>query len=450
MGELEDVDGSNSVSKAVPRMDEIGETGLKRYGGTIDEEYLTQLKMPRCIKIYSEMSTNDPTIGAVLFVFEQLIRKVIWSVEAGGKNNEDLRARDHVDSCMHDMSHTWADFISEILSMFVYGWSWHEIVYKLRRGSTNSPRTSSHYNDGLVGWRKIPGRSQSSWYEWKYEEDGDELLGFTQQAAPKYEIVTIPFAKSLLFRTNIDRGNPEGRSLLRTAYRPWYFKKRIEEIEAIGIERELAGMPMLEAPEGMEELWNPDDATSVETLDHAKKMVRNIRRDQQEGAVLPPGWKLTLLSTGGRRQIDVNATINRLDQRIAVTLLADIVMLGADKVGSFALADVKKSLLSAALETQLQNIAATLNQYAVPKLVDLNPFQGITSYPKIVPGELEIPDLRELARFVQVMVKARPEFLDFVTENYLREAAGMPLLEKEEEEIDTNGEEGDADAGDDM
>jgi hypothetical protein len=35
---------------------------------------------------------------------------------------------------MDDMSHTWDDMISEILTMLVYGWSWHEIVYKKRVG----------------------------------------------------------------------------------------------------------------------------------------------------------------------------------------------------------------------------------------------------------------------------------------------------------------------------
>ena len=50
---------------------EIGSTGLERYGGTIYEEFLTALEMPACLKVYKEMSMNDATIGAILFVAEQ-------------------------------------------------------------------------------------------------------------------------------------------------------------------------------------------------------------------------------------------------------------------------------------------------------------------------------------------------------------------------------------------
>lgn len=35
---------------------------------------------------------------------------------------------------MNDMQDTWSDTISEILSFLTYGWSYHEIVYKVRAG----------------------------------------------------------------------------------------------------------------------------------------------------------------------------------------------------------------------------------------------------------------------------------------------------------------------------
>ena len=38
----------------------------------------------------------------------------------------------------------------------------------------------------------------------------------------------------------------------------WYFKRRIQEIEGIGVERDLAGLPTLTAPEGMN-IWDEDD-----------------------------------------------------------------------------------------------------------------------------------------------------------------------------------------------
>jgi hypothetical protein len=247
-----------------------------------------------------------------------------------------------------------------------------------------------------------------------------------QLGPPDYQTHVIPLEKALLFRTKADRNNPEGRSLLRNAYRPWYFKKHVEEIEGIGMERDLAGLPVLKVPEGVD-IWNPKDPEASKVRVAAERLVRNIRRDKNEGVVLPFGWELNLLSSASRRQFDTNAIINRYDQRIAITLLADIVMLGADKVGSFALADVKKGLLSAALEAIADSIAETFNRYAIPRLFALNTFVGLSDYPKLVHGEIETPDMTELSRYISVLSAANmPLFPDDNLENYLREVGGMP------------------------
>ncbi len=414
----------------------FGETGVigldrDRYHGSIYEEFLPTLTMPLCLKVYKEMSYNDPTVGAVLYMLEMLVRGVDWVVEAGGKKRIDLEIRDHVDTSLHDMSNTWHNTINEILGIFTYGWSWHEVIYKYRRGDSRNPKFRSKHTDGRIGWRKIPVRSQDSWYEWHFDEDGG-VSAFSQQAPADNQIRKIPLVKSLLFRTSTARNNPEGKSLLRVAYRPWFFKKHIEEIEAIGIERELAGLPVMTPPEGVN-IWNTKDERMVTLKLNSERIVRNIRRDENDGIVKPFGWELALMSSAGSRQIDTNQVINRHDQRIAVTMLADIVMLGAEKVGSYALADVKKSLLASALEAQIKNIADTFNKYAIPKLVDLNGFQGFTDYPKLVPGEIEVPDLRELGRYIVMLSGTNMEmFPDPELENYLRKVAHLPLLTDEQ------------------
>lgn len=379
-----------------PSYVELGTSGLSRWGTSVYEEFMPQLQYPSAARVYKEMSDNDPTIGAILYMTEQLIRKAGWTVAPGGKTDADKEAAEFLQSCMDDMSMSWANTISEILSMVIYGFSFHEIVYKVRKGpNQKNSKYRSKYDDGRIGWARIPVRSQHTMTGWIFAENGD-IKAFEQQAPPNYGPVTIPLSKGLLFRTKVARDNPEGRSLLRNAYRPWYFKKRIEEIEGIGIERDLAGLPMLETPQGLD-IWDPNNEEATRLRATAESLVRNIRRDRSEGVVLPGGWQLKLLSTGGSRQFDTNGIINRYDNRIAVTMLADIVMMGGDKVGSFALGEVKKSLLAASLEALIQHIADVFNTYAVPKLFQYNYFPGITDIPKIKPGEIETPDIKELA-----------------------------------------------------
>jgi hypothetical protein len=379
-----------------PDYTEIGTTGINRWGGDIYEEFLTQLQYPQAAKIYKEMADNDPTIGAILYMTEQLIRKAGWEVRQAGETPADIEAAEFLQSCMDDMSMSWANTVSEILSMITYGFSFHEIVYKIRKGpNEKSSKYRSKHTDGRIGWAKIPSRSQHTLTGWEMADNGD-VKGYKQQAPPQYKPVVIPLSKGLLFRTKVARDNPEGRSLLRNAYRPWYFKKRIEEIEGIGIERDLAGLPVITPPADID-IWDPENPNAKRVKGMAEMLVRNVRRDRSEGIVLPHGWTLDLMSTGGSRQFDTNAIINRYDNRIAITMLADIVMMGGDKVGSFALGEVKKSLLASSLEALVQHIADTLNTFAVPKLFSFNYFPGITDFPQIKPGEVETPDIKEMA-----------------------------------------------------
>lgn len=407
---------------------QLGTTGLKRYGPYVYEEFLPELRWPWAGKIYQEMADNDPVIGAILYLAEMLIRGTTWTVTPASTAPADVEAAEFLESCMHDMDTSWANLISEILSMLTYGFSFHEIVYKVRRGpDETSARYRSKYTDARIGWRRLPIRSQNSLHEWEFNKEGD-VSAFVQMAEPDFKIVRIPMSKGLLFRTRISRDNPEGKSLLRNAYRPWFFKKHFEEIEGIGIERDLAGFPVLEAPENMD-LWNDQDERMVALKARAEELVSSVRRDSEEGILLPYGWKLTLLSSGSSRQINIGETIDRYDNRIAITMLSDIILIGNNKAGSFALADTKQSMLAAALQAQLQNIADVFNDKAVPDLFHYNNFPNITGFPKITPSQIQTPSLKELALMLRAMGLNIAG--DMKLQNYLRHILGMPDLDQE-------------------
>ena len=300
---------------------ELGRIGQQRWDGVFSEEFLPELRGIKGVKVYKEMANNDDIIGAMLFAIKTLCRQVIWSVNPGGDSTKDKEAAEFVESCMYDMQNTWTDTLSEILSFLTYGWSYHEIVYKRRNGKRSNRNLSSKYSDGLIGWQKLPVRSQDTLYRWEYDQY-DNLIGMTQQPPPDFGLYTIPMKKAMLFRTESAKDNPEGRSILRNAYRSWYFKRRIQEIEAIGIERDLAGLPVIHAPEGFP-IWDADDPEATKIYATLVTMVKNIRRNEYEGLVLPAGYDFQLTSTGGTRQFDTNAIISRYNVSIAQTVMAD-------------------------------------------------------------------------------------------------------------------------------
>lgn len=407
---------------------QIGVSGLRRQGPYVYEEFLPELRWPYAGKMYQEMADNDPVIGAILYLAEMLIRGTSWSVKPASQSKKDLEAAEFLESCMHDMDMSWANTICEILSMLTYGFSFHEEVYKIRRGpDEKNGKYKSKYSDCRVGWRRLPIRAQTSLHEWEFNHEGD-VTAFIQCAEPDYIIRRIPMSKGLLFRTRISRDNPEGKSLLRNAYRPWFFKKHFEEIEGIGIERDLAGFPVLTAPQDLD-LWNDEDARMITLRARAEELVASVRRDSEEGILLPYGWELNLLSSGSSRQINIGETIDRYDNRIAITMLSDIILIGNNKAGSFALADTKQSMLAAALQAQLQNIADVFNSKAVPDLFSYNDFNGITALPEIIPGQIQTPSLKELALVLRSMGLNIAG--DMAMQNYLRHILGMPDLDEE-------------------
>lgn len=405
---------------------EYGKIGQNKYAGVFFEEFLPELQGSKGIEAYKEMADNDDIIGSVIFAIEMLVRQVSWDVKASGKKGRDKEAAEFVKSCFFDMEQSWQDTVSEILSFLTYGWSYHEICYKRRMGKNKDYNLNSKHDDGLIGWKRFPIRSQDTLYKWEYDTD-DNLIGMSQIAPPDYIVRTIPLEKALHFVTKSRKNNPEGRSILRNCYTDYYYKRRFRQIEGIGVERDLAGLPTITPPEGIN-LWDESDEESCRATAYAENLVKNIRRDAKEGVVVPPGWKLELLSGGSKRQFEIGSIIERIDSRMAMTCMADFVLLGHQQTGSFALSSDKTRLFAVAIGTYLDIICDTFNTQAIPKLIDLNKghFNGITDYPLLVHGDIEKPDMIAFANYIEKMVGSGALTLDDELEAKVREMGDLP------------------------
>lgn len=434
---------------------DLGQSGLRRQGEHLYEEWLPDLQGQKAIKAYREMHDNDTIVGAFLFAIEMLLRQIEWTVEPADETEEAKKWAEFVDECLLDMEHTWDDHIGELLSMLVYGWSWFEVVYKKRKGpDSKDSRHVSKYSDGKIGWRKLSIRSQDSLNGWVYDDsdqrfftfpEGHEptgaLLGMRQLAPPKYDDVVIPKAKSVHYITKSFKESPEGRSILRNCWIAFYRKKRLESIEGIGVERDLAGLPMA----GVDaEILKPDATPEQKAmLDAVKRLVANVRRDMQEGIVYPmaydkegnPLFKFELLSTAGSRQLDINAIITRYDQRIAMTVLADFILLGTQNVGSWALSKDKSNLFGLAISAWSQSIADTFNRQAISALMQFNKVKP-ELWPTLKPGDPQSPDLEAFANFLKTAAEAgMPLFPDSELEAHVRRTAKLPEPSEEAEEM---------------
>lgn len=411
---------------------ELGVTGLVEWGGQIREEFLTALQGSKGMAVYREMQDNSPVVGAILFAVEMLARQAEVTVEPGGDATADEEAAAFVRTNLDDMSMSWDDTLTEILSMLPYGWSYHEVIYKLRNGWNQQPGLGSQYDDGLLGWRKMPIRSQTSLYKWELDRDGG-IKGMWQLPPNTGEKVFLPIEKCALFRPKAHKNNPEGRSILRNAYVPYYFAKRLNGIEAIGVERELAGYPVLYVP--AEHCENGSAQLSA-----WKRAITRIRRDEQEGMVLPSTrdehgnllFELVLTASGGERQVKTHEVIVRHETRMAQSMLADFIQIGHTDVGAKAVAEPKQGLFLVAINAVMESIASVFNRHLIPRLVGLNGF-AVDLPPRLSFSNLEKDNLLELADTIAKLSGAgMPIFPNAQTENVLLGMLGLPQMSDEE------------------
>lgn len=406
---------------AIPRLrlGEMGVVGLKQYGGRIAEEARKELRFPQACKTFRTMA-QDATIAAALSLFEMMVSRVEWKVDMGADPDAAMKARgEFLEQCMHDMDHTWRSFIQEVTSAFTYGFSIHEKVYRRRvEGS------GSKYNDNKVGIWKLPVRSQDTIYKWLYSPDGRDLIGVQQNISAiqgggdRYinladvtngtGFINIPRKKFLHFRVDAKRDNPEGNSPLRACYNAWKYRTLIEEQEAVGVSRDMNGMPTLYLPPR----YMSEDASPSEKriYDYYMNVIRNIQMNEQSGLILPqafdpesrqPLFKFELTSTQGAKMYDTDGIIKRWDNKILMVLFADMLKMGQDQIGSYSLAGAKTNIMAMAIEARLQEIQDVLNYDLIPQLFALNGEASDAKLPKLCYGDLDEVDLDEFSKAIQ-------------------------------------------------
>lgn len=419
---------------------EYGVSGLTRFGGNVQEDYLQPWKsLDRMVPLVKEM-LDYPIIAATMFAIEMAIRGATWNVTPAGSEKADEDAAAFLDTCMGDMSHTWDDHIAQALSFVPYGFAPFEVIYKKRLGPDKDP--ASAFDDGLLGWRKFAFRSQDTLTpgnEWLFDENGG-VQGMNQSAPPDWQPKSIPIEKMLLYRTSAAKNNPQGRSMLRGAYLSWYMAKNFQEIEGIAGERLGNGLPVLYLGEGTRLSGANSD------LDFAKQLVRDVRMDDQMGVVIPhpkmtadgKGVLFELVGPTGGEGVSYKDAIDRYNQQIAQVVLAQFIFFGLSERGTQALAVRTTDFFTQAISGWLEAMAETLNLFAIPRLFRLNAgeFGGITGFPRIAVGPIGQVDVQKLMQAINIAVNTQLLKPSPADEAHLRQLLELPEMEEAQESAD--------------
>jgi hypothetical protein len=384
----------------------LGRSGLQySLPGYIRRDHLPELSGRSLWLALQEMGDNDAYVGAAVNAYSMFLRRTTWHAQAASKKPADQDALKFLESCMDDMEHSWKTVMaSAARSAPQFGFAAFEKVFKFRQGDQEDTRYSSNYDDGLVGWSNLAFRSPDSILHWDYDpQDVTRLVGLTQLAAPDWHMMFIPIEKLLLLRAEPGKDNPEGRSILRSAWRSWRTKKYLEDLRNIIIERGGAGIPWAEVPAAIANApqilaADPDNLSARDAMGAYQSLVdtlENICQDTQKWVITPQVWdaqgrpqfKISFLqpSMGADIIHHITRSIDAEAKAILMSIGAEFIALGMGGSGSLALSRDKTDNFTLAIEAIADSFESSINSQLVRQLFRLNPqFEDLEALPRIV------------------------------------------------------------------
>ena len=425
----------------------LGVAGQNVHNGNFRaDEFLRELKGRAAVKKYREMRDNDSTIGAVMFAIEQMLRDVEINVKPANDSEEAKKEQEFVEQVLDDMEHSLDDHIAEALSFLSYGFSWFEVVYKRRQGADSNLKRKSKYNDGRIGLRKLACRSPWTIDRFDVNQKTGDILGIYQNTGFANGEHYIPSRKSLYYRTTTINGDPSGRSILRNAYTSYEYLNSMQSIEAVGVERELAGIPVARVPA---EYLSPEASDNQKAfMGELQTILRDVKFNDQGYIILPSdtypdkdgaptGERLVdvqLMSSSGTRNIDIDPIIRRYQSSIADSVLSSVIFLGSKDGGSYALSKSSTDLFLRGLESFFTQLVDTLNKQLIEPLWELNQL-NLDLMPKLVAGDVAPHDLKELGSYLRNLNGADISLADQVDiVDALLHNAELPKLDREQYE----------------
>jgi hypothetical protein len=383
---------------------EIGTSAPSPFTSWIRKEYNVELFGLQGLQIYDKMRKSDGTIRGVLRLLKTPVFAARWFMEPDREEDGTLKkvnqtAADFVWDCLTEqMSISWPQVLAEAMLCCEFGYYMFEKVWENR------------IVDGQMRTvlKKLAPRHPMDVKMWEYDANGGPAGAWfyspTGQIQDEY---FIGIDKLLVFTYDREAGNIEGISVLRTAYKHWYYKEQLYKIDAIQKERHGIGVPVIKLPPGY--------STADKTV--AGELGRNLRTNDRAHVVLPPNWELDFAKITGQ-PVDALQSIREHDTQIAKSILAAGILEGGGK-------DEDQVMFLKAARFLADLICEVFNQHLIPQLVDLNFMRA--DYPQLTARRIgESADWRTLSFAMRNFVGSGMLTPDQPLEDFIREELDLP------------------------
>jgi hypothetical protein len=381
----------------IPR--KFGYKGLnvETSGWPTDLEVIADLTPPDGLSRFYVMQTNDPIVGGIMWHIRSIFNRcrLKWNGDVPDA------VRNHLTSDF------WSVIMADLCSTLTYGFYVGELLWDIV--------------DGLPMLVDIEPRYQTTIY--KFMDD------YIEQICPDAS-VDIPRSKVLHVTVGSEARSPYGTSFLRAAYKSYYMKTHIEASESNSLDRDLAGLPVMTAPEGFDFMRADSTSDAYDenvgaTLEWAIDVVRNIRKDSQQGVVMPNGWELRLLRAEGDAR-DTEAPIRRHNESICVAILEGFLANVVSSKGRSADSEYHLAVLTMGVNEIAKSFVHEINKQVVAKLQDIYGFSG-----NLAMESLTNYNLKDLASYIGRLIAQGAITPTYKLQEALLGIVDLPFDEKE-------------------
>jgi hypothetical protein len=402
---------------------EMGYTAPSPFTSWTRRDDNTKLNGQSGIRIYYNMRRQDGAVRASMRLVKTPVQSAHWFVEPYTPDSntppteQDKKIATFVeDNLMNKMNVSWSTVLADVLLMLDYGYMAFEKVWR------------SEDSDGKMRLQKLAPRHPLDIQEWFYDRNGGpdgcrmysnpysgpSPLGPDTGMAPATEDVLIPIVKMVVFTHDMEAGDLTGISILRSAYKHWYYKDTLYKIDAIQKERHGIGIPIIKLPPGF----------TVADQQLADNLGRNLRTNERAHITLPPMWDVIFAKLEGQ-PVDCLKSIQHHDMRIKSNVL------GAFLDAESGTSDPNIDIFLKSTRYIADVICDIINKHVIPQLVDINFKLGASrGYPSLRARRIgEWDDLRTLSFAVRNLVGSDVIRADDVLEAHIRREMDLPAAD---------------------
>jgi len=393
----------------------FGAVGTIFFAGIIDTgEYVPELSGEQALATYERMWRSDAQVAATVNVWVLPLIQATYSIEAASDAPEDVAiAQETSDNLLHGMDgQTWHNFLRQLYTnRAVYGHAVFEKCWVVD-------------DQGAVRLRRLAPRLAKTLYRW-YPNADDALDRLEQRVwinadngvTGAFAFPTIPAEKLVVSTRNRFGNNFLGISVLRPAYKHWYYKDQLYSLDGIAAAKNAMGVPVYSEPE------NQGATRDKANRDLAMSALAQYQVNERAAFVNPAGWKFELLGVSGQVR-NIMPSIEHHDLLIARSILAQFI--NVDSGGTLIAARDSSSFFLQALFGEAQEVADDVNPL-IREMESYNYAQR-TRFSTIGMQDLDQRDVEQYLRGLSALITAGGITVNQETEDAIRDNLNLPPL----------------------